>query len=593
MTSQRKLIYYTAGLIALFTFAVYLPVLHNDFILGWDDDDYVINNTHIRTLNAAFLKWAFFDFYASNWHPLTWVSHALDYALWGLNPLGHHLTSIIVHALNTFIVVLLTIKLLDIYQAKIITEQTTTAGIDEMKLVAGGVTGSLFGIHPLHVESVVWVAERKDLLCAFFFLISLAMYMDYANEPRKRTIKFYSPDRRYLSSLGFFILAILSKPMAVSLPVVMLILDWHPFKRIASSRSFRTCLVEKIPFMVLASVSSVFTVLAQKTAGSMVSIENIPLGPRILVAVKSITVYLWKTIMPFDLIPFYPYPRGVALFSLECLPFIAIVTGITVICLLHTKKEKLWISAWGYFSITLIPVLGIVQVGRQSMADRYMYLPSLGPFFILALFAAWFYSKRDKQRKRKHDFAIFFVVVASPLVFFAYLTTEQISVWKNSTVFWNYIIEKEPLRDSVPYNNRALLFERAGNYYKAIDDYNTSIAVNPSQFEPYYNRAIAFENLGMYDMAVQDYNKSISLNNSLCFQALNNRGVLFIKMGLFVKAKEGLDRAIAINPNSLSYYNRGDLYLKTGNKKMAAMDFCNACSLGNNEGCKAYRTISD
>ena len=272
MKRTTNIKYYLAGFVALVTFLIYLTALRNDFI-NWDDGPYVYENPHIRSLNAAFFKWAFFDFYESNWHPLTWVSHAVDYAIWGLNPLGHHLTNIILHTINAFIVVFLVIRLLEAWK-----ERTTWNGPpsflnERAALIAAGTTGLLFGLHPVHVESVAWVAERKDLLCALFFLLSIIAYTKYASGMDKEPVNSNKAPRffnkNYLAALGLFILALLSKPMAVSLPVVLLVLDWFPFNRIRSGRTLWAAGVEKLPFIALSLVSSIITVLAQKAGGAL------------------------------------------------------------------------------------------------------------------------------------------------------------------------------------------------------------------------------------------------------------------------------------------------------------------------------------
>ncbi|MGD0283667.1 MAG: hypothetical protein ABSB95_15050, partial [Dissulfurispiraceae bacterium] len=360
--------YFVAGLVSLLTFSVYLSCIHNEFV-AWDDDHYIYENLHLHPLNAAFFRWAFSAFYAANWHPLTWVSHALDYAVWGLNPLGHHLTNNILHAVNTFIVVVLVVKLLETWHAS---RQQNPARHPSQDLIIAAVTGLLFGLHPLHVESVAWVSERKDLLCAMFFLLSVLAYTN----------------KHYLLVVFLFALALLSKPMAVSLPAVLLILDWHPFNRISSVKSFLSAFLEKLPLIALSIVSSVLTVLAQKAEGAMQPFEVTPLSSRVLVAAESLLSYLWKMVWPVNLIPYYSYPGNVSLFSAEYFLSVIIVFGITAACLIMVKKQKLWLAAWGYYVITLLPVLGIVQVGGQAMADRYTYLPSLGPFILIGLIGA-------------------------------------------------------------------------------------------------------------------------------------------------------------------------------------------------------------
>ena len=221
-SSNKALVvkYLSACAVGFVTFLVFLPTLQNDFI-NWDDSLYVYENPLIRSFDTQLLISAFGDFYAGFWHPLTWISHALDYAIWGLNPMGHHLTNNILHAINAFLVVILITRLVEAASGSLKSSKGS--------LVAAVTTGLLFGLHPLRVESVAWVAERKDLLCGLFYLLSIMAYTSYAANKSYRT---------YFISLGLFTLALMSKPMAVSLPVVLLILDWYPFRRIESIKSF-------------------------------------------------------------------------------------------------------------------------------------------------------------------------------------------------------------------------------------------------------------------------------------------------------------------------------------------------------------------
>jgi hypothetical protein len=309
MERSNKVKYYLAGFIALVTFAVYLHALQNGFV-ALDDDAYVFDNLHIRSFDLAFLRWAFLNFYASNWHPLTWMSHALDYALWGLNPMGHHLTSIILHAINTFIVVVLAMRLREASTWTTEQKSRTVFLNERAMLITGGVTGILFGLHPLHVESVAWVAERKDLLCAFFFLLSIMAYTNAVRRIGHGAARIWLAPGSLLSALCFFVLALLSKPMAVTLPVVLLILDWYPFNRVHSLKTFRSSLVEKLPFMALSLMSSILTMYAQGAGRAVVPIGFIPLSIRLLVAARSLVAYLWKMVVPSDLIPYYGHVPG-------------------------------------------------------------------------------------------------------------------------------------------------------------------------------------------------------------------------------------------------------------------------------------------
>ena len=557
MKATKNLQYSVAGLVAVITCAVYLTSLQNEFV-EWDDSIYVYENLHIRSLDISFFRWAFLDFHAGNWHPLTWISHAVDYALWGLNPWGHHLTNIILHTLNASIVVLLIMGVIEALQKTTIENERPLN--ERMTLLVGGVTGMLFGLHPIHVESVAWVAERKDLLCALFFLLSMSAYAKYgtlahAETPRPRSESRFLK-KLYLLSLGSFTLALLSKPMAVTLPVCLLMLDWYPLKRIRSLRTFWLALVEKLPFFALSLVSSILTLLAQAAGGSIVPIEYAPLSTRMLVASKALMVYLGKMMVPLNLIPFYPYPSDVSLLSLEYLSAVALVLGITTVCIVVVKGHELFLSVWGYYVVTLMPVLGIVQVGNQFMADRYAYLPSLGPFLLMGLAVAWLFEKVNalKHGSRPATFVCGAAVIGI-LVSLSYLTVKQIGVWKNSIDLWTYVIKREPVRAPLAYYNRGVSYVKKGQVDRALYDFKKTIMLDPSDYQAYYNLGVLYGSTGLFDMAIE------------CFSM-----------------------AIVIHQNyDMAYLYRGTYYARTGRVEQARADYQKACDLGNENGCRQVK----
>jgi tetratricopeptide (TPR) repeat protein len=591
--------YYLAAAVALAAFLVYLPALPNEFV-NWDDDIYIYDNPQIRSLDASFFRWAFLGFHISNWHPLTWISHAVDYAFWGLNPLGHHLTSIILHAINTALVILLAVKLLETARERSTGNGAASFLNDRTVMIAAGVTGLLFGIHPVHVESVAWVSERKDLLCALFFLLSIMAYTKYAvsqqtaagsrqsegegkDEIRGKNI---FTDKHYLLALGFFILALMSKPMAVSLPVVLLILDWYPFDRVRSWKTLRSAGVEKLPFFALGFASAILTVLAQKTGGAMMAMDVVPLSTRTLIAAGSLIAYLGKMLLPIDLIPFYPYPTEVSLFSFASLSTIGIMIGITLASAAIVKNQRVWLTTWVYYVVTLLPVLGIVQAGGQAMADRYTYLPSLGPFLIIGIIAA-VVSERAGRAKQRGLVAVSFAAALFVLVALFSLTIRQISVWRTSLDLWNDVITKEPQRAPLAYYNRGQVFVSRGQLGKAIEDYSMAITLNPSYHEAFYNRGLALEKSGHPDRAVEDYERAIALNPSN-YQAFNNRGVLYGTAGSYDRAIEYFTRALAINTDYPdAYFNRGITYILIGRRDHALADLNKAIEL-NQQFAAAY-----
>lgn len=592
---KRNLKYILAGAVSLITFLTYLPCLRNEF-LNWDDNVYVYDNPYIRSFNSALFKWAFLSFHESNWHPLTWISHALDYAIWGLNPVGHHLTNVILHTVSTALVVLISVRLIELYKERAVMKGTAPWLNWRGILITGGVTGLLFGLHPIHVESVAWVAERKDLLCALFFLLSIMTYIKYAGALSNNSESLF-PFRhtQYLIIFGFFVLALLCKPMAVSLPAIMLILDWYPLGRIQFLKSFRTALVEKAPFITLSLLSSLVTIQAQKTGGAMELMAVVPLSARMLVAALSLLAYLWKMMVPINLIPYYPYPKSVSFLSIDYLLAIAVVLGITAACVVIAKNKKLFLAVWSYYLISLLPVLGIVQVGTQSMADRYAYLPSFGPFFIVGLGMAWVSMMVDSITK-KWGLTVKFITVATTIFLFvsmAYITINQISIWKNSFTFWTYVIKNRPDEIPLAYNNRGLILREKGQLDKAEEDLDKAIALAPYYSEAYGNRGMIFMNLGQYGMALKDLNKAIDLN-PLLYTAYNNRGMVFGHMGQLDRAIEDFNTAISLNQADVNaFLNRGLLFLQVGRIENAVSDLRNACELGNDYGCKTLQYLEN
>jgi tetratricopeptide (TPR) repeat protein len=631
----RNVTYLIAAAVALATFLVYLPALQNGFV-QWDDDPYVVENIHIRSFDASLLRWAFSSFYECNWHPLTWISHAFDYAVWGLNPLGHHLTNIILHAVNAFLVVVLAMRLLAAFKERAALNGSRSFLNDRAILIAAGTTGLLFGLHPVHVESVAWVAERKDLLCALFFLLSMMTYVRYADDMSDKVhraertgsapcaMRFaFCTNKHYLLAIGFFILALLSKPMAVTLPIVLLILDWHPFDRIRSWGALRAAFVEKLPFVALSVLSAVLTVLAQRA--TMAPLEIVPFEIRMLVAMKSVVSYLGKMLWPSDLVPFYPYPRNVSLFSVEYAAPIALIIGITILVALLAKKQKWWLAAWAYYAVTLIPVLGLIQVGSQAMADRYTYLPGLGPFFVAGLVTAGIVQNVFNRARGPALNVTGLLVVIAAVSGISFLTIHQIGVWKDSFSLWDYIVKKEPESAPMGYNGRGLAYGNKGLYNEAIEDFNKAISLNPSYMEAYNNRAAVFEKTGQVDKAIADYQKAIALyprryeayfNLGLIYgkagfsvaamryfseaiaanpqfaEAYKNRGILHAESGKDALALDDFNNALDLDPNAgVVYVHRGNLYLRTGNKGLAATDFQKGCTLGEKNGCALLQQL--
>lgn len=578
--------YYLASAVGLTTFLVYLRALQNKFV-AWDDSTYIVDNLDIRSFDLAFLKSAFFGFTAGNWHPLTWISHAVDCAIWGLNPLGHHLTSILLHSINTALVTILAVRLLDVWHAPGADKKTTLPENLQASLVTGGVTGLLFGIHPLHVESVAWVAERKDVLSALFFVLSILRYVDYVrgiNNNVSRKESFSRPvNIHYFLTLCFFVLALLSKPMAITLPVVLVLLDWYPLQRITSFKTLRTACFEKLPFFVLSMIASVLTVLAQRAGKAIVPTELIPLSSRLFVAANSLLAYLWKMAMPLGLSPFYPYPRNLSFLSLQHIAAIVLVIGITTACIVRAKNQQLWLAVWSYYVVTLIPVLGIVQVGGQAMADRYAYLPSIGPFFLTGVLAGWAWVKITMLEKWRLGLRILGAAMAiCVFCVFGYFTFIQIGIWDNSVDLWSYVLKEEPERVPLAYNQRGMAYYDMGQLDSARKDFEKAIALNPSYFDAHNNLGMTFYKMGKLDDAIGEYDKAIALNPSYR-ESYNNRGMIFSEKGQLERAMEDFKKAIALYPsNYKAYVNMGIAYGKAGLFDQALESFTKSIAISPN-----------
>jgi Tfp pilus assembly protein PilF len=365
----------------------------------------------------------------------------------------------------------------------------------------------------------------------------------------------------------------------------------------------------------LALLSSIVTVAAQRAGGSLNLNELIPLHSRLLLAAKALFGYLQKMLWPEGLVPFYPYPQFTSIRSLEySLPLLGIVV-VTAACIVLSRKQKVWLAVWVCYVVMLIPVLGIVQVGHQAMADRYTYLPSLGPFLLAGLGAARLSSRIQSPSGRMAVIAGAGVLVT----LLSYGTLKQIRVWNNSITLWTSVILRYPAIDTLPYHNRALGYKRLGMYNEALQDFSRAIEIDPFDADLYNKRALVYQEMGRVDMAVADYDRSISRNPSSA-DTYNNLGVLYAKekayskaienfdkalslkpndtdslvnrgmayglTGLYDQALKDFDRAVALAPNLATGYNaRGKLYLKMGRQDLAAEDFAQACRLGITDAC--------
>jgi len=550
----------TALWIAAFALIVYLPALQCDFV-NWDDDKYVYENEHIRSLDFEFLKWSF-GFHILNWHPLTLLSHSVDYALWGLNPIGHHLTNIIFHSLNAFLLFILIVYLLTNVSLAKSSFYENSGNPTTRNIFVAFVTALLFGIHPIHVESVAWVSERKDVLSTFFVLLSLIFYSKYALSPEIKRKSWY-----YILSFSMFVLALMSKPMAVTVPLILVILDIFPFQRFSSKNSLGAnikLVMEKLPFILFSLISTVLTIIAQHSGGAITSLKVYPLSFRVVVAIRGLSFYLEKMILPIGLSPFYPLPKYPSLQSLENIISIILVFVISIFCIWTWKLgQKIYMTIWVFYVITLLPVIGIIQLGEQAAADRYSYIPSIGPFFLIGLgiSAAWgkhYSTERVTFISKK----IILLILISIFLLLSILTLKQIKNWNNSITLWSYELERYP-NFWLAYYNRAHAYTSLGDYRQALKDLDKAITFNPKFAQSYYIRAIDYIGLGDYRQALKDLDKAITFNPKIA-QAYYVRANVYIKLENYQKALPDLDKVIELKSEYVpeAYRNKREIYKK-------------------------------
>jgi hypothetical protein len=509
------------------TLLLYSPVAEHQF-LQFDDGNYVTQNTHVSTgLKLDNMRWAFTSFYESNWHPLTWLSHMVDCQLFALNPKYHHLVNIALHAAN----VLLLFFLL----------QKATAAVWRSFFVA-----ALFAFHPLNVETVAWVAERKSLLCTFFSLLTIAAYGWYVRRPDWK---------RYLVIIAAFSLALMSKPMAVSLPLVLLLLDYWPLERFEDlpfRRRWAHLSIEKLPLLLMSAASSAITMAAQLSGGSVAETSGLPLSLRLGNAMVSYVAYIGKTFWPARLAPFYPHPE-------HSIPWPEVVAAMVILVAItagvsYFYRARYLVVGWFLFVTTLVPVIGIVQVGRQAMADRYTYVPCIGLFIIIA------WGSSAIVDAAAVPWVLPPVAVLCLVVALAVATTRYLRYWQNGVNLFTHAsivvgptcaIEEE-LGDEI-YS--------AGRTDEAFSHYREACLLRPNYAICHYNMAaILFDRDQLWD-ALEQYQLAVRFTNrkEIALPALINSGKILMKLGDYKTAGMRFAAALQIDPGNntaLSLYQQ-------------------------------------
>lgn len=537
-----------AFLLGLVTAASYSNLFNNDFAY-YDDEFYITANDHIQKgLSWTGIKWAFTSIgYSDNWHPLTWLSHMLDVRLFGLNPAGHHFTNLFFHVLATLLLFGFLFS--------------TTGLLWPSTLVA-----ALFALHPLHVESVAWAAERKDVLCAVFWFATLWSYIYYAHCPNIK---------KYAMVFTLFALGLMTKPMLVTLPIILICIDYWPLGRLTfNRRSLGMLLAEKLPLVMLTIASSIITIIAQH--GAMSSFQKCSFWIRVSNAIVSYCGYLGQAFWPTKLSVFYPYPLPHPVNTILCLLLLAAITAVVVGA---GGKNKFLITGWLWYIVSLVPVIGIVQVGSQAHADRYTYIPLIGIFIMVA----WgLYAITAKMTRLK--MLLVNVVLSIIVIGMIIKTREQIGYWKNGITLFTHVFDvtKGNVNENAYYNFGNVL-SQAGRTDEAMSYYRMALDINPNFAKAHINYALLLSNRGRTDEAMAHYLKA--LEHSTDVVAHNNLGNLFAKTGRTDDAMVHFQKALELNPNyGDAHYNFGFLLANMGRTDDAMAHFLKALEINPTDG---------
>jgi Tfp pilus assembly protein PilF len=532
-----------ALLLALGTLVVFLPVGGFNFI-AYDDPAYVSENPFVKNgLNWTDIQWAFTTFHASNWHPLTWLSHMADCSLFGSNPGAQHFVNVLFHSANTALLFLLLWRL--------------TQKIRPAALVA-----ALFAWHPLHIQSVAWISERKDVLSTFFALLALLSYAKFALENRRRS---------YWFALGFFALGLMSKPMLVTLPFVLLLLDFWPLRRMPvdswQPEKIRRLAVEKIPFFLLIVPACIVTCLAQR--GAMVPLERLAFSLRLENSMVAYACYLLKLFWPENLAFFYPMP--VSSFWMPAAAA-AVLVAISVFSWRVRRSFPYVPAGWFWFLGTLVPVIGLVQVGEQAMADRYAYFPAIGIFIIVA-FGGMDLAGRFRFAKIISMPAAVLILASCVLA-----TENQLRYWRTDEVLFAHALAVT--RDNIAAHiNLGYVYEKQDRIAEAMNEYRLALKIDPRRADVHNNIAGLLADAGRLDEALPEYQTALQLNPD-AMEAHLNLGIAMVKLKRFDEAARQFNLAAKLKPDDARPdYETGKSLLKQGRDAAAIDEFRKALKL--------------
>jgi Tfp pilus assembly protein PilF len=552
--SRWRLVATLAVLLVAGTAAVYAPAMRNGFV-NVDDPDYVTRNPHVLAgLTWADMRWALGSSYpSSNWHPLTWISHMADVQLYGRNPTGHHLTSVLLHILGVVLLFLLI-------------ESATGRALRSAAVAA------LFAVQPLNVEAVAWISERKSVLCVLFFLLGIGAYGWYVKKPSAG---------RYLWVVLFFGFGITAKVMVVPFPFALLLLDYWPLARLPGTdaagkpREFlvalRSLVIEKIPLFLMALAGGAVTVYVHSREHALTA--SMPFSWRFKNAIFSYVAYLGKAVWPVGLAPYYPHPENTLTWATVALAGLTLA-GITTMAW-RFRERKYLLMGWLWYLGTMLPMIGFVQTGRQGMADRFMHIPMTGLLFALVWLIGDFAAEKHWQ---KEIALAIFLIAAAP---YAAVTIKQIGFWHDSYTLFAHTLEVTKNNGFAENNLGVALMER-GQPELAAPHFMAAAQLSPDLASPHYNLAVLLQKHSQLDDAEHEYRAALTLSSDQAeiVQSHNNLGILYLGEQKYPEAMTELSAAIALDPNEQnSYIGRGTIEMETMNVDAAIADFSKAAQI--------------
>ncbi len=547
-------------LIFALTVVTFYPALQNQF-LSWDDNANFLDNPRYRGLGWSQLKWMFGATYWGHYQPLSWVTLALDYLIWGMDPFGYHLTNLVLHAANAVVFYFVCVRLLSL-----------SMSIDPSNLslrVGAAFAAVLFAIHPLRVESVAWVTERRDVLSGLFFLLTILWYVKAATAP---TEKGY---RKWMAlTVAVYILSLLSKAVGMTVPAVLLVLDVYPLRRLAGDPdrwlddAYRRVWLEKAPFVLLAIIFAITAAVAQ--TGAMGSLHAYGVSARLALALFGLAFYAWKTIIPMGLSPLYELPA-----DFNPGEWIYVASGLlvviaTAILYFFRRRWPAGLAVWLYYAAMVAPVSGIVQSGPQLVADRYSYLSCLG-WAVLAGGGLVFLWRRWLSSSRAALSLVGTAVVAG-VVGLGYLTRQQVQVWHDTEKMWNYVIALDP-NSAIAHNEIGTLLQKEGKFEEAVEHFRRVVRINPNYFAVHYNLGNALAGLGKMDEATGEYREAVRLFPGFS-RARYNLGLSLFSRGQMDEAIKEFRKTLEIEPDYASaHYSLGRALAQKGQLAQAIKEY--------------------